>query len=217
MGFDKLISFFNKNFPNIGEELFEVPQVVSNHIYFDMNFLIYNSIYELEKEINKVIMIIFGVSYTDINIINSAVGLRFYKFFKNIPAIPGFHWIDINKEVAVRPDWRKILDKDLDYWSKNKKIAVNYLPKTRSGIFQLNLIKNFNGAREEIETYWQQGFSAIVIGDSSEQVERLVYIMPWFGSDSLGNPVGTASYLSAEKIYFNRSSNLNIEIAKNLL
>ncbi len=80
MGFDKLISFFNKNFSNTGEELFNVPHVVSNHIYFDMNFLMYNSIYELEKEINKVIMIIFGVSYTDINIINSSLKKIFDKF-----------------------------------------------------------------------------------------------------------------------------------------
>jgi hypothetical protein len=80
MGFDKLISFFNKNFSNICEELFEVPQVVTNHIYIDMNFLIYNSIHELEKEINKVIMIIFGVSYTDINIINSHLKNIFDKF-----------------------------------------------------------------------------------------------------------------------------------------
>ena len=28
MGFDKLISFFNKNFSNINEELFDIPQVV---------------------------------------------------------------------------------------------------------------------------------------------------------------------------------------------
>jgi len=70
MGFDKLISFFNKNFSNINEELFDIPQVVANHVYFDMNFLIYNCISELEKEINKIIMIILGVSYTDINIIN---------------------------------------------------------------------------------------------------------------------------------------------------
>jgi hypothetical protein len=80
MGFDKLISFFNKNFSNISEELFEVPHVVANHIYFDMNFLMYNSIHELEKEINKIIMIIFGVSYTDINIINSKLKIIFDKF-----------------------------------------------------------------------------------------------------------------------------------------
>ena len=80
MGFDRLISFFNKHFSNISEELFEVPQVVSNHIYFDMNFLIYNSINDLEKEINKIIMIIFGVSYTDITIINSKLKSIFDKF-----------------------------------------------------------------------------------------------------------------------------------------
>ncbi len=80
MGFDKLLSFFNKNMPNICEELYDIPQVVSNHIYFDMNFLIYNCISELESEINKIIMIIFGCSYTDNNIINSKLKKIFDKF-----------------------------------------------------------------------------------------------------------------------------------------
>ena len=86
MGFDRLISFFNKNMPNICEELYDVPQIVANHIYFDMNFMIYNCISELEKEINKIIIIIFGVSYTDINIINSKL--------KNI--FDKFHWSKLN-------------------------------------------------------------------------------------------------------------------------
>jgi hypothetical protein len=96
MGFDKLISFFNKNFSNICEELFEIPQVVANHIYIDMNFLMYNSIHELEKEINKIIMIIFGVSYTDINIINSNLKKIFDKF----------HWSKLDT------DMNDILDGD---------------------------------------------------------------------------------------------------------
>ncbi len=89
MGFDKLISFFNKNFSNIGEELYGVPTAVSNHIYFDMNFLIYNSIHELEEEINKIIMIIFGVSFTDINVINLKLKTIFDKF----------HWTKIDGEM----------------------------------------------------------------------------------------------------------------------
>jgi hypothetical protein len=86
MGFDKLISFFNKNFSNISEELYDIPQVVTNHVYFDMNFIIYNCISELEKEINKIIMIILGVSYTDIIIINQKLKKIFDKF----------HWSKLN-------------------------------------------------------------------------------------------------------------------------
>ena len=71
MGFDKLLTFFNKNMSNISEELFDIPQVVANHIYIDMNFLVYNSISNLEEEINRIIMIICGVSFTDIDVINA--------------------------------------------------------------------------------------------------------------------------------------------------
>ncbi len=86
MGFDKLLSFFNKNLPNINEELFDIPYVVSNHIFFDMNFLIYNSINELDEEINNIIKIIFGVSYTNINIINAKLKAIFNSY----------HWTELN-------------------------------------------------------------------------------------------------------------------------
>ena len=98
MGFDKLISFFNKNFSNICEELFEVPQVVANHIYIDMNFLIYASINDLENEINKIIMIIFGVSYTDINIINTKLKQIFDKF----------HWAKLDADMNYILDGNNI-------------------------------------------------------------------------------------------------------------
>lgn len=110
MGFDKLISFFNKNFLNICEELYEVPQVVANHIYFDMNFLIYNSINDLETEINKIIMIILGVSYTDINIINNKLKTIFNKF----------HWTKLDA------DMNNILDGDnIDNILKKFKIFLD--------------------------------------------------------------------------------------------
>ncbi len=85
MGFDKLMTFLNKNLPNIGEEIF-TPSVITNHIFIDMNFLIYNSIYELEEEINKIIMIILGVTFTDIDIINEKLNNIFSKD----------HWIKLN-------------------------------------------------------------------------------------------------------------------------
>ena len=34
------VVLFNKNLPNVNEELFEVPYVVAQHIFVDMNFLI---------------------------------------------------------------------------------------------------------------------------------------------------------------------------------
>ena len=51
-----------------------------------MNFLIYNSIYELEEEINKIIMIILGVTFTEIDIINEKLNNIFNKD----------HWVKLN-------------------------------------------------------------------------------------------------------------------------
>ena len=49
MGYDKLLSFFTKNLSNnIIEDLYK-PTIVANHIYFDMNFLVYSSIFNIEN------------------------------------------------------------------------------------------------------------------------------------------------------------------------
>ena len=73
MGFDKMLSFFNKNLSNISEELYDKPVVVANHIMIDINFILYNSIKEIEDEVNDIILLICGIPYTDINIIESRI------------------------------------------------------------------------------------------------------------------------------------------------
>jgi hypothetical protein len=151
MGFDKLISFFNKNFSNIGEELYGVPQVVANHIYLDMNFLIYNCIHELETEINKIIMIIYGVNFTDINIINSKLKTIF----------DSFHWskldtvmndiLDGDKLEDIISNFNKFLDNnvvELLGWHIYNKINHNII-----NTHPLQFIKTINIFFDGIPTY----------------------------------------------------------------
>jgi hypothetical protein len=65
MGFDKLLSFFTKNLQNnIVEDLYNKPLVVANHVYFDMNFVIYNSISIIENDINTIYKMIFALPYS---------------------------------------------------------------------------------------------------------------------------------------------------------
>lgn len=71
MGFDKMLSFFNKNLPNICDELYDKPYIIANHIMIDINFILYNSINELETQINYIIKLICGIPYTDANIIET--------------------------------------------------------------------------------------------------------------------------------------------------
>ena len=64
----------------------------------------YNSIYELEEEINDIIKIIYGVSFTDIDIINSKLKEIFSRF----------HWTNINlsmDEILDGPDLETIIYK----------------------------------------------------------------------------------------------------------
>ena len=95
MGYDKLISFFSKNLPNVCiKELFvnndTEGNIVSNHIFFDISFIIYTCINIIEKEINNIIKIIFSLPYTDNDIINDKL--------KNI--LYQKHWKKINLDIS---------------------------------------------------------------------------------------------------------------------
>jgi hypothetical protein len=71
MGFDRLSNFIIKNLNyNHGFIIDEVKRkILSNHVFFDLNFIIYNQMFELEDEINDIIKIILNLpfSYTDDN------------------------------------------------------------------------------------------------------------------------------------------------------
>lgn len=68
-----MLSFLNKNLSNISEELYDKPIVVANHIMIDINFILYNCIKEIEEEVNNIILLICGIPYTDINIIENRI------------------------------------------------------------------------------------------------------------------------------------------------
>ena len=70
MGYDKLISFISKNLNNKSyEQLYpnkEIEGVVlSKYVYFDINYIIYKCINEIENIINKIIKYICSKNYND--------------------------------------------------------------------------------------------------------------------------------------------------------
>lgn len=67
MGLDRFVNFISKSLNNEGfEELNidnNIKKIISNHIIFDINFLIYQEIIEIEHEINDIIKIILSLPY----------------------------------------------------------------------------------------------------------------------------------------------------------
>ena len=125
MGYEKLLSFFTKNLStNIVEDLYNKPIVVANHIYFDMNFILYNSIDIIETDINNINMLIISLQYTDIDIIQ----VKLKKIFNS------YHWkkalensdinifdiMDGNNIDEIFINFNKILEKYVNnilYWN----------------------------------------------------------------------------------------------------
>jgi hypothetical protein len=120
MGFDKMLSFFNKNLSNIYDELYDKPIVVANHIMIDVNFILYNSIKAIEEEVNNIILLICGIPYTDINIIEGKI-----------------------KDILDRPHWEScelILDgNSIEIIINNFKTSVN---NNIENILQIHLLSS---------------------------------------------------------------------------
>jgi hypothetical protein len=149
MGFDKMLSFFNKNLHNINEDLFGVPQVVSNHIYIDINFLLYNTISSIEKDINEIILIILSVPYTDINIINS----KLYKMF-NLPHLKILERCDLldgdNIDIIIR-NFKEFIDNNIDIIINTH--LYNTIVNDIEMIYIVSFIKSINIFFDGIPSY----------------------------------------------------------------
>jgi len=114
MGFDKLLSFFTKNLQNnIVEDLYNKPIVVANHIYFDMNFIVYNSISNIENDINNIYMLIFALPYTDID--------RIKKKLSSI--LDSYYWHEALKSSNI--NIISILDNKIDEIIKQVKSMID--------------------------------------------------------------------------------------------
>ena len=68
MGLDRFANFISKSINNDGIEELNIEnnlrKIVSNHILFDLNFLIYQEIVEVENEINDIIKVILCLPFS---------------------------------------------------------------------------------------------------------------------------------------------------------
>ena len=101
MGFDRLINFLIKNFNNDVIETININssirKIIVNHIIFDISFIIYHNIIEIENEINNIIKIILTLPFNYDNVqnkINMILSLNHWKWYD-------FIFDDINEEKII--------------------------------------------------------------------------------------------------------------------
>ena len=143
MGFEKLINFLSRNLSyNTIEELVlenSAKKIFANHVIFDINFVIYYCIVELEEEINDIIKIIYSLQFNYNNVIESKIekfaNLDHWKKLSKLEDI-----IDGNNENEMLKKFKTFLNiKSVDNISNVDKILFWKI------FFKLNnWIKNFH-------------------------------------------------------------------------
>lgn len=89
MGFEKLIGFLSRNLSyGCMEDLSlnnSLKKVLANHVYFDLNFIIYHCVIELEEEVNSILKIIYNLpfNYNNNDIEKKIESILDKKYWKN--------------------------------------------------------------------------------------------------------------------------------------
>ena len=75
MGLERFIGFLTRNLSyNCLEELDinnSLKKILCNHIFFDLNFIIYYCLLELEEEVNNILKLIFSLQFNKLEHIES--------------------------------------------------------------------------------------------------------------------------------------------------
>jgi hypothetical protein len=147
-----------------------------------------------------------------------SIGIRFMTFKNSSKAVPTFHFIDINEQVAHRQIWDNLLKFDILKWQAiGRTVWVNHLPKKLSPYFNFQKVEDFDDVERRPKHLWDQNVCAAIKANTADEVEQLVKMLVWFSSDCTGNSTGSALASVDQKIIYREKSNLNLSITEKLL
>lgn len=157
MGYDKLLSFFSKNLGNnCIEQIFTKNEkkgfFIANHIFFDIQFIIYICINIIEEDINYIIKLICGLLYNDNNLITSNLNKILDKPYWRKINININSIIDGKDEIQIINNFINFIDNNsittLLYWC-----ILDFLKDKIENIHDVNFLKSINIFFDGIPTY----------------------------------------------------------------
>ena len=163
MGYDKLINYFYKNLQNNSIEkvlLYSKDKpnnkyniYAYNHIFFDISFIIYSSINELEKDINYIIKNIIALPYNDNKIVIDNIQKILSSFPWNLINLKLQDILDGNTIDEIINNFKKYLSYDNNINQLLFLYIYNKINYCIDYIHDINYIKSINIFFDGIPSY----------------------------------------------------------------
>lgn len=155
MGYDKLVSFINKNIGNNATNQYFIDREVkgnnlANHIFFDIQFVIYYCINLVENDINYIIKLLTGLLYNDNKLIIKKINNILNKDYWKIISFK-FNF-DGNNEIIIIENFINKINNEyinsLIYWC-----IFNFINNKIKYIHDIDFVKSINIFFDGIPSY----------------------------------------------------------------
>jgi len=162
MGFDKLLHFINNNLSNTIEDInikANIRKILVNHIFFDISFVIYQALIEVEEDINNIIKNILSLPLSNTQFIkNKILQICLQSHWtNNIISINNINFID---NILDGTNEEQIINNFINYLTQNnilEKIVIDkvYIKITSwiNDIHLLDLLLSINIIFDGIPSY----------------------------------------------------------------
>lgn len=139
------------------------------------------------------------------------IGIEFKTIDNRI--IPVIHFIDINQQAALRPNWSEARHQDTLNWrSRGRIILSNFIPKEPHEFFQFEHCEDIDNFLKQPRDRWPDRVCAVIRSHSPNNTYKLADMAVWFSADAGGKFVSQATDGRGQDIYYPKISDITTNI-----